>query len=54
MTGGIGGIFSPWVIGIVYDKFNIAAGINIAFVFSIIVVVLVIGTIIVENYNNKK
>jgi fucose permease len=54
MTGGIGGIFSPWVIGIVYDKFNIAAGINIVFVFSIIIVVFVIGTIILENYNNKK
>ncbi len=33
MTGGIGGIFSPWVIGIVYDKFNIAAGINICLCF---------------------
>ena len=33
MTGGIGAIFSHWITDMVYDKYSLAAAINLVFVF---------------------
>ena len=53
MTGGIGAIFSPWVVGMVYGTYNLAAGVGVLFIFAVIMAVFVAGTVFLEIISRR-
>jgi fucose permease len=42
MAGGLGAIFSPWAIGLVYSRYDLQRGIDLIFVFSTVLLLLAI------------
>lgn len=42
MAGGLGGIFSPWAIGAVYARYDLHAGIDLAFLLAVMLLLMVI------------
>jgi fucose permease len=42
MAGGLGGIFSPWAIGFVYARYDLHAGIDLAFLLAVLLLLMVI------------
>jgi len=53
MTGGIGAIFSPWVVGMIYDNLNLASGVGVIFIFAVIMAVFVAGTVFLEIISKR-
>ncbi len=53
MTGGIGAIFSPWVVGIVYDNYNLASGVGTLFIFAVVMAVFVAGSVCLELISKR-
>ncbi len=46
-------IFSPWVVGLIYDNYNLASGVEVLFIFAIIMAVFVAGFSIPEFFANR-
>jgi len=53
MTGGVGAIFSPWVVGLIYDNYSLASGVEVLFIFAVIMAVFVASFSIPEFFANR-
>lgn len=53
MTGGSGAIFSPWIVGMVYDNYNLASGVGVLFIFAVVMTVFVAGTVFLEILSRR-
>jgi fucose permease len=42
MTGGLGGIFSPWAIGLAYGRYDLNVGIDLIFFLSLILLLMIV------------
>lgn len=49
-SGNIGGVISPWLIGLVFNKFSLNKGMELVFIFSIITVIMIILMIFMEKF----
>ena len=53
MAGGVGGLFSPWFIGRIFDNFNLMFAMNITYVFLFFLLASIIGLIVIDKKGVK-
>ena len=53
MAGGIGGLFSPWFIGKIFDNFNLMFAMNITYVFLFFLLASIVGLKVIDKKEVK-
>jgi len=49
MAGGVGGLFSPWLIGKVFSSLNLLFALNIIYIFLFFLIALIISLVIIDR-----
>lgn len=53
MVGGAGGLFSPWLIGKIFDNFNLMFAMNITYVFLFFLLALIVSLAVIDKKGIK-
>lgn len=53
MAGGVGGLFSPWLVGKVFNSFNLVFALNITYVFIFLLLALIISLLIIDRKGER-
>ncbi len=53
MAGGVGGLFSPWLLGEVFNNLNLMFALNITYVFLFFLLALIISLVIIDRRGER-
>jgi len=53
MAGGVGGLFSPWLIGKVFNNWNLISALNLTYVFLFFLLVLIIILLVIDRKGER-
>jgi len=53
MAGGVGGLFSPWLIGKIFNNWNLISALNITYIFIFFLLVLIIILLVIDRKGER-
>jgi len=53
MAGGAGGLFSPWFIGKIFDRFNLMFALNATYIFLFFLMILIIVLLLLDRKRGR-